>query len=30
MDLKIYSLAETCDCDSTADKIYRFSPKLCL
>jgi hypothetical protein len=26
----IYTLAKPCDCDSTADKIYRFSPKLCL
>jgi hypothetical protein len=28
MDLKIYTVAKNRDCDSTADKIYRFSPKL--
>jgi hypothetical protein len=31
MDLKIYSLEkETHDCDSTADKVSRRSPKLSL
>jgi hypothetical protein len=28
MDLKISTLAKTRERDSTADKIYRFSPKL--
>jgi hypothetical protein len=26
---KLYPTRKTCHCDSTADKIYRFSPKLC-
>jgi hypothetical protein len=30
MDLKIYTPKKTHDCDSTADKIYRFLPKLSL
>jgi hypothetical protein len=30
MDLKIYILAKTRDCDLTGDNIYRFLPKLSL
>jgi hypothetical protein len=30
VDLKIHTLAKKRDCDSTADKIHRFSPKLAL